>query len=108
METVEVSARSVSSYDYMLLGLALFTVGMIGLVMRRNVIFLLISIEVAMNGIFLMFFGASLKTGHISQAIILVLMAVAAAEAAIGLALAIAIFRTARTVNIDELSELKK
>lgn len=98
----------IGAYEYVVLGIILFTVGIIGIVLRRNIIFLLISIEIAMNGVFLLFFGASLKIGYISQAIILILMAVAAAEAAIGLGLAISVFRIARTVNTDELSDLKE
>lgn len=94
-------------YHYALLGVALFIIGICGVVLRRNIIFILISIEVAINGIFLVFFGASLKFGHLPQAIILIVIALAAAEAAIGLALAVAIFRTTRTINSDELSELK-
>jgi len=94
-------------YHYALLGVALFIIGVCGVVLRRNIIFILISIEVAINGIFLVFFGASLKFGYLPQAIILIVIALAAAEAAIGLALAVAIFRTTRTVNSDELSELK-
>lgn len=98
----------VSGYEYAILGLILLIIGLAGVVLRRNIIFLLISIEIAINGVFLLFFGASLKVGYISQAIVLVLMAVAAAEAAVGLALAISIFRIAKTVNIDELSEMKQ
>lgn len=98
----------VSGYEYAILGLILLIIGLAGVVLRRNIIFLLISIEIAINGVFLLFFGASLKVGYISQAIVLVLMAIAAAEAAVGLALAISIFRIAKTVNIDELSEMKQ
>lgn len=98
----------ITGYEYILLGLLLFSVGIVGIAIRRNVIFVLISIEVAINGVFLILFGGSLKVGPAAQALILVIMAVAAAEAAIGLALAVSIFRTARTVNIDELSDLKR
>jgi NADH-quinone oxidoreductase subunit K len=94
--------------EYILVGLILFIMGISGVILRRNIIFILISLEVAVNGIFLVFFGAGLKWGAISHAIILILIAIAAVEAAVGLALAIAVFRTIKNVNSDELSKLKR
>jgi NADH-quinone oxidoreductase subunit K len=73
--------------EYILVGLILFIMGISGVILRRNIIFILISLEVAVNGIFLVFFGAGLKWGAISHAIILILIAIAAVEAAVGLAL---------------------
>ncbi len=98
---------TVMPYHYAVLGVILFIIGICGMVLRRNVIFILISIEIAINGIFLVFFGASLKLGYLPQALILIIIALAAAEAAVGLALAVAIFRAVRSVNSDELSNLK-
>ncbi len=97
----------IGPYHYAVLGTILFFTGLGGIVIRRNIISILISIEVAINGIFLLFFAGSLKIGYISQAIVLILMAVAAVEAAVGIALAIAIFRTTKSARIEGLSELK-
>jgi NADH-quinone oxidoreductase subunit K len=93
--------------EYILVGLVLFIIGVLGVISRRNIIFILISLEVATNGIFLVFFGTGLKWGALSHAIIFILIAIAAVEAAVGLALAIAVFRTIKNVNSDELSKLK-
>jgi NADH-quinone oxidoreductase subunit K len=97
----------ITPFHFITLGLTLFFIGICGIILRRNIIFVFISLEVATNGIFLIFFGASLKVGYISQALVLVFMAIAAVEVAVGLALAIAIFRTSKTVNVDEVSQLK-
>lgn len=97
----------IGPYHYAVLGVILFFVGIAGIIIRRNIISVLISIEVAINGIFLLFFAGSLKVGYISQSIVLILMAVAATEAAVGLALAIAIFRATKSARTEGLSELK-
>ncbi len=98
----------ITPYHYAILGTTLFFIGILGIALRRNIIFVLISIEVSINGIFLLFFSAGLVYGYLPQAVILILVALAAAEAAVGLALAIAVFRAKRTVSVDELSQMRR
>jgi NADH-quinone oxidoreductase subunit K len=86
----------------------LFTIGVIGVLTRRNLIVMLMSIELMLNAanLALLAFARSMgdETGH---GLALFVMVVAAAEAAVGLALVLAIFRHRRTVNVDEVRSLE-
>lgn len=92
------------------LGLAgvIFALGAAGVVMRRNVIVIFMSIELMLNAANLAFVAVSrhLQTMD-GQVIVLLVMTVAAAEAAVGLAIILASFRNRMTVNADELALLK-
>lgn len=85
-----------------------FTIGVLGFLTRRNIIIMLISIELMLNAvnISLVAFSYYLQDlrGHI---IVFFIISVAAAEAAIGLAILIAMFRNKATVNINELNIMK-
>ncbi|HIE32619.1 MAG TPA: NADH-quinone oxidoreductase subunit NuoK [Thermodesulfobacteriaceae bacterium] len=93
---------------YLWLGLALFAVGLFGFLARRNVIVMLLSIEIMLNAanIALAALGTRMQdvTGHI---LVFFVMAVAAAEAAIGLSLVVLLYKRFREVHMDEVRTLK-
>jgi NADH-quinone oxidoreductase subunit K len=98
----------VSLYHYLVLSGILFTLGVIGFLLRRNIIVIFMSIELMLNAANLAFIAFSRFLQSIDgQVIVLFVMAVAAAEAAVGLAIIMAVFRTRRTVNADELNLMK-
>ncbi len=93
---------------WLILALALFTIGLIGVVTRRNLLIQLMSIELILNAANLLFITFARfhgdESGHV---IAFLVMAIAAGEAAVGLALVIAFFRHRRSVLIDAAAELK-
>jgi len=93
---------------YLFLSLGLFTVGVIGVVTRRNVIIILMSIELMLNAVNLSFVAFSAELHALSGNIfVFFVMVVAAAEAAVGLAIIIEVFRTRDTLNVDKVNLLK-
>lgn len=93
---------------YLILSAILFVIGVIGVLVRRNVIIIFMSIELMLNAVNLTFAAFAHQLNSIDgQIIIIMVMAVAAAEVAVGLALIIAVFRVKETVNIDEINILK-
>ena len=86
----------------------LFTIGTAGVLLRRNVITVLLSIEVMLNAVNLTFiaFGQFLGSSD-GQIIVFFVITVAAAEAAVGLALVIALFRHVETLNPDAFRQLR-
>ena len=92
----------------MLLSAALFIIGVIGVMVRRNIIIIFMSIELILNAvnINLIAFSAQLQN-VIAQVFAVFVIAVAAAEAAVGLGILIAFFRNKETVNIDEVDLMK-
>jgi len=93
---------------YLVLSGVLFTIGTMGVFLRRNVITMLLSIEVMLNAVNLTFiaFGHFLGSPD-GQIIVFFVITVAAAEAAVGLAIVIALFRHAESLNPDAFRELK-
>jgi NADH-quinone oxidoreductase subunit K len=93
---------------YLGLSAVLFTIGMVGVLTRRNAIIVFMSIELMLNSVNLTLVAFSSFRGDPGgQVLVFFVMAVAAAEAAVGLAIIIALFRNKQTVNIDELNILK-
>lgn len=96
----------------MLLAVAclLFGLGLCGVLVRRDVVAVLASIEVMLGGalVLLVGLGATLRTAHAAniQGIALMVLVVFAAEAAVGLALLVAVARDMRTTRVDELTEV--
>ena len=86
----------------------LFTIGVIGVLVRRNVIVIFLSIELMLNAVNLVFvaFARQLRSMD-GQVIVFFVMTVAAAEAAVGLAIIISVFRNRETMNADELNLLR-
>ena len=93
---------------YMLLSAALFIIGVMGVLMRRNIIVIFMSIELILNSvnINLIAFSYQLQNG-IGQVFAIFVIAVAAAEAAVGLGIILAFYRNKETVNIDEMNLMK-
>ena len=93
---------------YLFLGLALFIIGVIGVVTRRNVIVVLMSIELILNAVNIKLVAFSRLYGDVAgQVFALFIIADAAAEAAVGLGIIIAFFRNRETVLADEMDLLK-
>ncbi len=99
---------NVSPSWFMALGALLFAIGAAGVLIRRNVIVMLMSIELMLNAVNLTFIAVSRGLGSVDgQVIVLFVITVAAAEAATGLAIIIAAFRNRETVNADELNLMR-
>jgi NADH-quinone oxidoreductase subunit K len=93
---------------YLTLSAILFAIGVVGVVVRRNVIVILMAIEIMLNGVNLTFIALARQLGSVDgQVVVFFVMAVAAAEAAVGLAIIIACFRNRETVNADDLASLR-
>jgi len=92
----------------MLLSAILFCIGMLGFLIRRNLIVIFMSIELMLNAvnINLVAFSNELQSAH-GQVFAIFVITVAAAEAATGLAILISLFRLSRTINADEAHGLK-
>ena len=88
---------------YILLGSGLFTIGVIGVLTRRNVLIILMSIELILNAVNINLVALSQYFRTVDGQVI----TDAAAEAAVGLGLIIALFRNKETVNADEIDLLK-
>ncbi len=93
---------------YLMLGAALFTIGVLGVLFRRNVIVILMSVELMLNAVNLTLVALSQFMGDVQgQVLVFLVISVAAAEAAIGLAIVIAIFRNKLTVDITKINLFK-
>jgi NADH-quinone oxidoreductase subunit K len=93
---------------YLLLSLALFTIGVIGVLTRRNVIIILMSIELILNAVNINLVAFSRLLGSVNgQIFAIFIITDAAAEAAVGLGIIIAFFRNRETVLADEMDILK-
>ncbi|MBW2234195.1 MAG: NADH-quinone oxidoreductase subunit NuoK [Deltaproteobacteria bacterium] len=86
----------------------LFAIGTLGALTRRNVIVILMSIELMLNAVNLAFVGFAHAWGDLSgQIMVLMVITVAAAEVAVGLGIVISMFRNRDSINIDDVSLLK-
>jgi len=93
---------------YLILSAALFIIGVIGVLIRRNAIIVFMCIELMLNSANLTLITFSSYLGNsIGQLFVFFVMAVAAAEASVGLAIIIALFRNKLTVNMDEINIFK-
>lgn len=86
----------------------LFVLGLVGLLIRRNIIFSLMSIEVMLNASGLAFITAGARWGQPDgQIMFLFILAVAASEVSVGLALVLALFHQYRSLDVDEASRMR-
>jgi len=93
---------------YVALSAILFTIGALGVLIRRNAILIFMSVELMLNAANLAFVAfARYHQAQSGQIFVFFVMTVAAAEVAIGLALIVAIFRTKQSIDVDQLSSLK-
>lgn len=86
---------------------ALFTLGVAGVLLRRNAIVIFICVELMLNAVNLTFVAFAQRLGVAGQIFVFFVMAVAAAEAAVGLAIILAIYRHKETVNLQNINLLK-
>jgi NADH-quinone oxidoreductase subunit K len=97
------------TYHYLLLSFVLFLIGTAGVLLRRNALIVLMGIELQLNAgnLALLAFARALGDvkGHVFAFFVI---ALAAAEAAVGLAILVGIFRTRQTVNLDEITLMKR
>src|SRR2546423_9152463 len=93
---------------YLGLSAILFCLGVLGFLIKRNIITLFMSIELMLNAVNLSFIAFSAYLHQLSaQVFVFFVMVVAAAEAAVGLAIIIAVFRSRQTLNVDRVNLLK-
>ena len=93
---------------YLTLSAVMFTIGVTGVVIRRNAIVVFMCIELMLNAVKLSFVALSRSVGNIDgQIAVFFVMVVAAAEAAVGLAVIISVFRSIRSVETDDATELR-
>ncbi len=92
----------------MMLSTALFIIGVVGVLVRRNIIVIFMSIELILNAvnINLIAFSYQLQNG-IGQVFAIFVIAVAAAEAAVGLGIILSFYRNKETINIDEMNVMR-
>jgi NADH-quinone oxidoreductase subunit K len=93
---------------YVILSAALFMIGVIGVMVRRNIIVIFMSIELMLNAvnINLIAFSSQLQNA-VGQVFAIFIICVAAAEAAVGLGIILAFYRNKETVNVDEMSLMR-
>jgi NADH-quinone oxidoreductase subunit K len=97
----------ISTLHYLVVAACLFIIGTVGVLTRRNVIIVLMSIELILNAVNLNLVAFSRLHGLHGQVFSIFIVADAAAEAAVGLGIIIAFFRNKETMNVDEVDLLK-
>ena len=98
----------ITPLHYSLLSAALFMIGVIGVLVRRNVIIIFMSIELILNAVNINLVALSNQLEDLAgQVFVVFVIAVAAAEAAVGLGIIIAFYRNKETVNIDEIQIMR-
>jgi NADH-quinone oxidoreductase subunit K len=93
----------ITQAHYAILSAALFMIGVIGVLVRRNIIIIFMSIELILNAVNINLVAFSRELQHVTVFVI----AVAAAEAAVGLGIILAFYRNKETVNIDEMNLMR-
>ena len=98
----------VSSSAYIILSAVIFSIGVLGVLVRRNILIMFMSIELMLNAVNLAFVALSRQLGSLDgQVVVFLVMTVAAAEAAVGLAIIICLFRNKKSVNVDDFNLMK-
>ena len=98
----------ITTVHYLVVAAALFVLGVVGVLTRRNVVIILMSIELILNAVNLNLVAFSRMWGDLSaHTFALIVIAVAAAEASVGLAIVVAVFRGRRNVEVDRLTTLR-
>ena len=97
----------VGTNHYLLLSLALFAIGLVGVASRRNLITVLMSIELILNAVNINLVAFGANSGIAGQVFALFVIAVAAAEVGVGLAIVLLIYRNLRSPDLDHVDQLK-
>jgi len=91
-----------------ILALIIFSIGILGVLLRRNAIIIFMSIELMLNAVNLCLIGFSRYYNNVDgQVFVFLVMTLAAAEVSVGLAIIISLYRNRQTVNIDEINLMK-
>ncbi len=99
---------ALTANHFVLLSAILFSIGAIGVLIRRNPLIMFMSIELMLNAVNLAFVAFSRYLNNLDgQVLVFLVLTVAAAEVAVGLAIIVALFRSRATVNVDDVSTLK-
>lgn len=99
---------AVSYEHYLVLSGLLMVIGLLGIIIRKNIIALLISTELMLNSVNIAFVAFDMKLNEVAgQVFVFFILTIAAAEAAIGLGLIMAIYRMRKDVDVTKISELK-
>jgi len=108
METVTTAMHGVPINHYILLCSIIFSIGVIGVLTRRNAIVIFMSVELMLNSVNLLLTAFSVYRGDATgQVFVFFIMALAAAEVAVGLAIIVMIYRNTNSVDINVLNRLK-
>ncbi len=106
--TALLGAVTPTSTWYLLLAALLFSIGVFGVLVRRNALVLFMCIELMLNAVNLTFVSLANKLSDINgQAVVFFVLVVAAAEVVVGLGIVVAIMRKRTSANVDDLAELK-
>ena len=102
------SFANVGLHHYLILSAMLFSLGLLGVLLRKNVLVILMSIELMLNAVNLTLIAFSRFTGSVDgQILVFFVMTVAAAEAGVGLALAVTVYKKFKEVNIRSFEQLR-
>ncbi|OAQ38428.1 NADH-quinone oxidoreductase subunit K [Pedobacter psychrophilus] len=108
MDNISATIQVVPLNHYILLSAIIFTIGVIGVLIRRNAIIIFMSIELMLNAVNLLLAAFSAYSGDASgQVFVFFIMALAAAEVAIGLAIIVMVYRNTSSIDINILNRLK-
>ena len=108
MEELQLSFREIGIQHYLFLSAILFSIGVLGVLLRRNFIIIFMSIELMLNAVNVLLAAFSRFHGDQSgQVFVFFIMVVAAAEVAVGLGLLVMIYRNIRSTDINALKNLK-
>lgn len=98
----------ISLHHYLILSMILFTIGVIGVMIRRNALMILLALEIMLNSVNLSFVAFSRYTGNLNgQIFVFFIITIAAAEVAVGLAVLITLFRNKKSVDTNYIKSLK-
>ena len=98
----------VSLHHYIFLGLGLFFIGLLGVLIRKNILIILISIELMLNACNLILISTSQYYGSLEgQVFAFFIMTIASAEVGVGLALAVQLYRRVHSINSENMNFLK-
>jgi NADH-quinone oxidoreductase subunit K len=93
---------------YLILSVIIFTIGVVGVLTRRNILIILMSVELIFNAVNINLVAFSRQLQNVvGQVFVVFVITVAAAEAAVGLGILIALFNNKETVNVDEIDIMK-
>ena len=108
MDSLNNTIQAVPLNHYILLSAIIFSIGVMGVLLRRNAIVIFMSVELMLNSVNLLLTAFSVYRGDASgQVFVFFIMALAAAEVAVGLAIIVMIYRNTNSIDINALNRLK-